>query len=192
MQHSCHIILRNISLYGRAGNPVMKCASHLVSADLAGLALGPTDRWVSFASYARKGMRQIRKGRSTETALTDRRRQSCRSQLNRFWPSAFSLCSQLASRKSLWKSQWSWKKRPCPSSKDSGSAISRPNPFPSTICLLHLKYSWRLACSPSASLVFNKKMFSWSSVVFPKKDNSFVAVARPFASSFCKAGNVAC
>ena len=149
MQLSCHIIPRNALHYRRAGNPAIKCANQHLSAVAGGQALGPCCRSVSFASYARSGMRLTYKGRAAETALKDRRRQKCRLQLKPSWPSACSPCSQLASRKSPWN-PWSWKNRPWKSSKIRiGSASNRPNPYGRQLCPPLSKHSWPLVCSPS-------------------------------------------
>lgn len=160
MKLSCHIILRNSAHYGRGGNPSTKCVNQHVAAEAEPQALGLGSRWVTIASCARKGVREKRKGRATVTALTDRRRQSCRSQLNRFWPWAFSPCSLLAASKKKQSSSMSLSSlslRRTNSNHLSGLTPRQPKLSGRQLCPHLSKHFWHLACSQSSQLARSKK-----------------------------------
>ena len=164
MKLSCHIIRRNAALYGRGRNPSIKCVNQQVAAEAEPQALGLGSRWVTIASYAWKGVREKRKGRATVTALTDRRRQSCRSQLKRFWPWAFSQCSLLAAskkKKSSSMSQSSTSRFRTNSNHLSGLTPRQPTPNGRQLCPHLSKHFWPLACSQSSQLARSKKKLLW-------------------------------
>lgn len=143
---------------------VTKCVNHSVAAEAEHQALGLCSKSVSLTSYARTGMRNIRKGRATVTALTDRRRQSCRSQLKRFWPWAFSPCSLLAAskkKKSSSMSQSSTSRFRTNSNHLSGLTPRQPKPSGRQLCPHLSKHSWPLACSQSSQLARSKKKLLW-------------------------------
>jgi len=107
---SCHISANILALTKGSGYRGKKCANQHLTANACYSALGTRLRSVSVTPYG-LAVRDNWKGRAAETALTDRRRQSCRTPSKPSWPLAFSLFLLLVSRKKSSKSPWSWKKK---------------------------------------------------------------------------------
>ena len=107
---SCHRGANICALAKGAGYPGKKCANQRVTAGLYIYLLGMRFRSVSVTPCSHQTVRDNWKGRAVKTALTDRRRQSCRTPSKPSWPLA---CLQflplVRSKKSPWKSPWSWK-----------------------------------------------------------------------------------
>ncbi len=110
MMISCHSGTNICVLIKGAGYPGKKCANQHVTAGLCIFLLGMRFRSVSVTPCSHQIVRDNWKGRAVITALTDRRRQSCRTPSKPSWPLA---CLQflplVRSRKSPWKSPWSLK-----------------------------------------------------------------------------------
>ena len=107
---SCHSATNIYALSKGAGYPGRKCANQRVTAGLCIFLLGMRLRSVSVTPYGPWVVRDNWKGRAVKTALTDRRRQSCRTPSKPSWPLACSLfLLPVRSKKSPWKSPWSWK-----------------------------------------------------------------------------------
>lgn len=152
------------SFFG-AGNNRGKCVNQHLSA-ISRIYLLDTGFWSASVTPYALCVRDYWKGRADNTALTDRRRQSCRTPSKPSWPLASSPYSQPAlSRKSLWKSRWSWKSRFRRSSDPELSWSGRkPRPNP-------LRMGLRCDSSPkslSSSFLLqrpaarNAKKLSWS------------------------------
>ena len=110
MRSSCHRAVNICALTFGAGNNPVKCANQHLSAVACNYLLDTGFRSASVALYV-LCVRDNWKGRADKTALTDRRRQSCRTPSKPSWPLAFSLFLLLVSRKKSSKSPWSWKKK---------------------------------------------------------------------------------
>ena len=148
-----------------AGNNRAKCANQHLSAVARNYLLDTGFRSASVTPYA-VCVRDYWKGRADITALTDRRRQSCRTPSKPSWPLAslqFSLPA--LSRKSPWKSPWSWKSQLWRSS-DSELSWSgrkpRPNSRIGLKCIFPLK-SLFFCCSHARLAVLRANALFWSS-----------------------------
>ena len=161
---SCHRPMIICRAFFEAGNNPGKCVNQHLSAVARIYLLDTGFRSASVTPHALR-VRDYWKGRADNTALTDRRRQSCRTPSKPSWPLASSPYSLPApSRKSPWKSPWSWKSRLWRSSDPELSWSGRkprPNPlrtglkcetFPKS---LFSWLSWRRPAAPCA------KTLSW-------------------------------
>lgn len=128
---SCHRRMNICVLTFGAGNNPGKCVNQHLSAGTRNYLLDTGFRSASVTPYA-LSVRDYWKGRADNTALTDRRRQSCRTPSKPSWPLASSPYSLPAlSRKSPWKSPWLWKSRLWRSSESELSWSGRkPRPNP--------------------------------------------------------------
>lgn len=107
---SCHSSTNIYALTKGAGYPGSKCVNQHLSAGLCISLLGMLFRSVSVTPCIQSNVRDNWKGRAVITALTDRRRQSCRTPSKPSWPLACSPFLPLVrSKKRSWKSPWSWK-----------------------------------------------------------------------------------
>ena len=161
---SCHRQMNICLLTFGAGNNPVKCVNQHLSAGTRNYLLDTGFRSASVTPYA-SCVRDYWKGRADNTALTDRRRQSCRTPSKPSWPLASSPYSQPAlSRKSPWKSPWSWKSRLWRSS-DSELSWSgrkpRPNPRIGLRCIFSEKSLYSACCSWPLAAQFRKTWF-WS------------------------------
>lgn len=176
---SCHSPTNICLITFGAGNNPVKCVNQHLSAGTRNYLLDTGFRSASVTPYA-LCVRDYWKGRADNTALTDRRRQSCRTPSKPSWPLASSPYSLPAlSRKSPWKSPWSWKSRLWRSS-DSELSWSgrkpRPNPRIGLRCTFFPKSSL-FSLSSQRSAVPSEKTWFWS---FPnKRDNLRCAWGHP-------------
>lgn len=127
-----------------AGNSPEKCVNQHLSAIAHVLTLD-TRGWLVSVMPCVLYVRDYWKGRADNTASTDRRRQSCRTPSKPSWPLASSQFSLLVhSRKSPWKSPWSWKKKLWKSSdlelSRSGLSTPRLNPCIGALCNISRKF----------------------------------------------------
>lgn len=165
---SCHKYANICSITKGAGNNPLKCVNQHVTAEASGPLLGLSFRSVSVISCIHPDVRDYWKGRAVITALTDRRRQSCRILSKPSWLLA---CSQffllaLSKKKSWLKSPWSWKSQPCRNS-DLRSDCFKPGPWARLLLVRRQKCQsskllWRLAWSQSSLVVHSRKKSSWS------------------------------
>ena len=171
VQLSCHMRMNICAFIFGAGNNPGKCANQHLSAEAFIPPLGKRFRSASVTPHA-NSVRDYWKGRAIKAASTDRRRQTCRTPSKPSWPLAFLASSPPAlSRKSPWKSPWSWKSprwrssdltdqqrfgsghqpRPkpsrqrCLSSPKSQFLLSRCLPFRPALCAKTWSWSYRLA-----------------------------------------------
>ncbi len=160
-----HISANIRVIYKGAGYPGVKCANQHLTAGLCIFLLGMRFRSVSVTPCIHVDVRDNWKGRAVKTALTDRRRQSCRTPSKPSWPLAYSLFLQLVrSKKSPWKSPWSWKSLLWRSSNLellSPGQQARHQADWRHSCLL-LKRFLRLACSLWSLHAPSRKKPSWS------------------------------
>lgn len=101
---SCHINTNICALIFEAGNNTVKCANQSLSAKARYVLLG-LRTWSASVTPCTNRVRHFKKGRADKTALSDRRRQLCRTPSKPFWPSASSQFSlHVHSKKSRWSS----------------------------------------------------------------------------------------
>lgn len=178
---SCHMQMNICAFTFGAGNNPGKCVNQHLSAVSFAQLLGRRFRSASVTPHARS-VRDYWKGRAQKAASTDRRRQTCRTPSKPSWPLASSASSRLApSRKSPWKSPWSWKSRSWKSTDltdqtSSGSGRQpRPNPKRQK-CRNSPKCCFSLLSSPVLHATYAKTS-SWSSD--PERSSSKPKVGEP-------------
>ena len=161
---SCHIPVNICALTFGSGNNPRKCVNQHLSAVTLIYPLDKRFRSASVTPHV-LSVRDYWKGRADKTALTDRRRQSCRTPSKPSWPLASSPFSLPAlSRKSPWKSPWSWKSQLW---RSSDSELSRPGrqPRPNPGIGSQCKFSaiFFFSCSSRRCLPApNAKSLCWS------------------------------
>ena len=162
MQLSCHSQM-NIchNSFGARNNPA-KCANQHLSAGARIYLLDTGIRSASVTPHA-TSVRDYWKGRVSNTALTDRRRQSCRTASKPSWPLASLPFLQPAlSKKSRWPRR-SLKSRLWRSSDQEHSRPGRkprPNPRTGSRCVT-FPQSLRLPCFLRLLPARNARMSSW-------------------------------
>lgn len=172
-----HIGTKIPALTKGAGYPGWKCANQLLSAGLCTSLLGMQYRSVSVTPCIRSNVRDNWKGRAVITALMDRRRQSCLTPSKPSWPLACSpFLQHVRSKKSPWKSPWSWKSLLWRSSNlELLSPGQQARHADSRHTCPQLKRYSHLACSFRSQLATFPKKPSWSNRLWKKtRRTSFV------------------
>ena len=178
---SCHKYANILSNAKGAGNNPRKCVNQHLTAELSEPLLGLSFRSVSVISCIHPDVRDYWKGRAVITALTDRRRQSCRILSKPSWLLACSQFFQLAlSKKKSWlKSPWSWKSQKCRNS-DLRSDFFEPGPLWARLQLLR-----RQLCQ-SSKLLSHLALLQSSLVAHSRKKKSSWSTNRSWKKRQCR------
>ena len=181
MRTYCHNYGINSGIFPLLHPQMCEYAIQHITADQEIHPLGCQNRSVRVVKCVTWGVHSFYSDRAKNTVASDRRRQTCRSS-KCFWPLACSPLLQLAhSRKSQWKNQWSWKKRPwtrCKLTFRPGASGARSDSIWRYLCQFLKLYS-PLACSPLLQLAHSRKS-QWKSQWSWKKK------PRPSTKSICE------